>query len=148
MIIRSAYYEEINLVADMAVRFFKESAMGGLTYDRKRYIEFLEHNWNSKYTECIVAVEGDKMVGYASGFATDGYTKELVGELFQFYVTPEFRGTMVARKLAKAMTDRFKMWGCSTAHVQSYSGINVGKFRNLWSKLGYKEVGLTMGIDL
>ena len=99
-------------------------------------------------TAAICVRHNEKIVGYVLIYYQTDYTIERIGEMFQFYVTPDYRGTEVARMLVDAAVNQYKEWGCVRAYCEASPGISfkdhLGLFRNLWGKFGYEEVGITL----
>lgn len=138
--------EDIDDLVEEAETFFKESTMKGLTPDPDKYKDFLQRFIGNPYVVCFVARKQDtnEIVGYSSAFVHDNYLVENVGELYQFYICPEARGSGLSRILAEKVINKFEEWNCKKAFVQSYSDIDLKLFENLWSKFGFNVVGLTM----
>lgn len=91
----------------------------------------------------IVALDGEKIVGYMIGFITnysfneDAYyaADEMV------YVIPEYRGKLVGKRILKAFQDWAKRKGCLEAVIGTISEIATERTKKLYSKLGFTEVG-------
>lgn len=104
----------------------------------------------------IVAVDAGKVIAYCVLNTFADYTQQPLGDQYQFYVLPEYRGTGVAREIADATVKQFDDWGCPLSHVSADTGIDdeethtvkVGKttmlFINLWQRQGYKVSGIIM----
>jgi GNAT superfamily N-acetyltransferase len=69
----------------------------------------------------------------------------MIGEMFMYYVAPEWRGTLVSRSLVEASVEQYKVWGCKRAYAEAASGLEDPRalkyFNNLWAKFGYREIG-------
>ena len=96
---------DIDEITDCAVRFYQESDMqGALTADPVKYRNMLANFINNPAVGSFLCRnDKDKIVGYIHIYNQDDYTKELVADLFQFWVDPEARGTGVARALVSAL---------------------------------------------
>ena len=99
-------------------------------------------------TAGICASIDGAIVGYVLVYYQTDYTVERIGEMFQFYVKPEYRSTKVARKLVEAAVNQYKEWGCARAYCEASPGIamrdHLALFRNLWGKYDYQEIGVTL----
>lgn len=134
---------------DCAQCLFDESNFNGvLTASRDKYRHLLNHYVSSPYVAGFIAMDNEVVVGYVLIYCQEDYTVERVGELFQFFVRPEYRGSMVARSLIKAATQQWDEWGCVRTYAEAAPGFDDIKhlmlFKNLWRKFGFEQVGITM----
>jgi len=87
----------------------------------------------------IVAVEDDKVLGYAFGWI-DKHDKRFykydIGYFSDCFVDEKYRGEDVGEKLAKAMVKWFKSKGLKEVRLAVYFD-NPAK--DFWDKLGFKE---------
>lgn len=148
-IVRDAMRSEIPQIVRLAAKFFEESnfSRSGLTVDLAAYQRTIENYWRYPLVKSIVALDqhdGD-LLGYVHVYCQRDYTVELVGEMYQFYVKPEARGTLVARELVRAACAQFDAWGCMRSYSECAPGLpdekSVKTFANLWGKFGYKKIG-------
>jgi GNAT superfamily N-acetyltransferase len=135
---------------DCARTFFYESDFSTtLTPDPEKYEKLITSYVGTPDAAGILAVDDNgKVLGYAHIYRQNYYTKEWIGEMFQFYVRPETRGTQVARSIAKAVTQQFDECVTARDYIEAAPGLSdpsaVKLFCNLWRKFGFRDVGQTM----
>lgn len=144
--IRPAELSDVPEICAAAVEFFNESSFRRLNIRVDKYRRLIEGHINNPYCQSIIARVNSELVGYIHIYCHDDYTDELIGELYQFYVRKQYRGTGVARCLVDAACKQWRDWGC----VRAYSDANPGfddngksviLFRNLWGKFGFSPTG-------
>lgn len=139
MITRLANIDDLPNLLLMGQVFCKESGWGW-TYSEENALKsfytaivhpdmdiILTENEGKFYGACIVSIENDFQV-------------ENVGDILEFYVSPESRGTGASRELLKAVCDWFDERKCVRVFVKATANIeSQGKaFENLFSKYGFK----------
>ena len=144
--------EHLDLVVEAGVEFFNESNLNGwLTVNRAGYRTMLEDSLDNGGVASFLAVSCNQVVGYIHIYCQNEYTVEPVGELFQFFVRPEWRGTGVARSLIEAAQAQYIAWGCKRAYAEAAPGLrdprHLNLFRNLFGKFGYEPIGATFMKD-
>jgi GNAT superfamily N-acetyltransferase len=149
LIIRPFIYADIDEFMDVAEAFFRESRNRDYTVDLKRYRHLILASVGVPSVSILVAVEDGIVAGYAILNLMMDFTQEPIGDMYQFYVRPEYRGSGVARGLRDAVVKRFDEWGCPLSHISADAGIDEDGsatllFRNLWAKAGYSVTGVTM----
>ncbi len=149
MQIRPFMYSDINEFMDAAESFFRESRNRDYAVDLERYRNLVLASVPVHTVAIIVAVEDGIIAGYAIINLMMDFTQEPIGDMYQFYVRPEYRGKGVARGLRDAVVRQFDHWGCPLSHVSADAGIDEDGtatllFRNLWAKVGYSVTGVTM----
>lgn len=103
-----------------------------------------EQSFNNmiNHPECdVIIVETDDAVllGVAVVSTETDFQVETVGDINEFYVMPEARGTGVGRFLLKAMCDWFDARGCVNVFVKSTANIGqAAAFANLFAKYDFK----------
>lgn len=148
-VLRKGQRRDIPQLVDLGARFFGESnQLGGATMSREKYQRTLETFINHDLVAAIVADVDGEIVGYVHIYAQDDATVELIGDLYQFYVIPEYRGTGVSRELAKAAVSQYAEWNCKAAYIEAAPGMadphHLQLFENLWGRVGFKKIGLVM----
>lgn len=144
---------DTNQLVALATAFFYESNNRDLTIDTDAYRKTINDYYRYPSVKTFVAVtdEGD-LVGFLHAYFQRDFTVEAIGECYQFYVAPEYRGTRVGRSLIEAAVKQYKIWGCARAYVEAAPGMDAEKhlktFGNLWGKYGYKFVGQAFMVDL
>lgn len=149
--IQDAEWQHIDQIVALALDFFKESnfSRSGLTVDPVAYRKTITNYWRYPSVKSIIALnDAGDVLGYCHVYCQRDYTIERVGELYQFYVKPEARGTGVSRALVEAACKQFDAWECARSYAEGAAGLPDEKqlktFANLWSKFGYQQVGVTM----
>lgn len=147
--IRSALTSEVDQLLQAAEEFFYEGEFRSLTFDRECYRNHLLNYLSDISSDVISAWDEDTLCGYVIIFCTREYTKENVGDQYQFYVRPDYRGTGVSRLLVDAAEKRFDDWNCAISHTAADPRLdkhpkNNSLFCNLWAKFGYKTTGVLL----
>lgn len=134
---------------DCAQCLFDESNFNGvLTASRPKYRMLLERNIAHPGAKAFIAMDNEFVVGYILIYCQNDYTEEMIGEMFQFYVRPEYRGSMVARSLIKRACQQWDEWGCVRTYAEASPGFtdiqHLMLFKNLWRKFNFEQVGIIM----
>jgi len=147
-----ASYDEMDELLDLSEAFFKESNYHGhTTFNRQKLRGNLFQAWQNRPRDFItfVAVTAyGRMAGFAHVRREDVFTNEDIGELYQFYVLPEYRGTAVGRRLRDAVDQQFQDWKCAFSYVECGAGLDARKndmlFFNSWRKIGFEFLGTVL----
>jgi GNAT superfamily N-acetyltransferase len=148
--IRKATRADIPQLVELGARFYKESNfIGGLEVSRENYKKTISKYIEGFYSVAgIVAVVDGQIVGYLHIYFQQDFTVERIGEVYQFYVTPEYRGTAVSRSLVESANLQYAEWNVSRGYVEASPGMEAGEhlklFENLWGRFGYKKIGIVM----
>lgn len=140
--------DDVDEIVALAKGFFEESNLS-------KNLTLKEANWRRTVTDyidyesvnAIIAVVNGNIVGYCLVYWQEDYTVERIGEMYQFYVLPEFRKTIVPRSLIKYAVKQYEEWGCKRCYLDASPGMGdtqLKSFENLWGKFGYEKVGMTM----
>lgn len=112
-----------------------------ITYSEKEATAYTWQLLNHPDSAIIVHLEDDKVVGGAVVMRNKEFYNEYFGYMTKFYVLPEWRGTHVARKVMKEVTDWFDENQCVVSFCTP-SGVAHDKvFSNLVTKFGYRPSG-------
>lgn len=149
---KSSSITELNDVLNAAKEFFDETEFSKLSYDGERYKEVLTNFYHDPEAEIITAWDDNNLCGYIIIFYVREYTKENIGEVYQFYVRKKYRKTIVGRLLVNKAEERFDDWKCAVRHSSVdprmiENTINNSLFCNLWKKFGYKTTGTLLTKD-
>jgi len=139
-------------ITSAAIAFYQESDFAGkLPPNPDKYKGLLYEFIDNPYVASFVARDNESqdLLGYIHIYCQNDYTDDLVGEMFQFYVSPKARATGVSRALVDAAVAQYKQWGCKRAYAEASPGFaddgkNIRLFVNLWKKSGYTEKGIVM----
>lgn len=151
-IVRKAWVSDLDQLVDLGAQFYQESNfLGNLTMSKKNYratlAQYLDFD-KFPYVAPIVAVKDGKILGYLHIYAQRDYTEERIGEVYQFYVLPEYRGSGVARALVEAANLQYAEWEVARGYVEASPGMDAEAhlklFENLWGRFGYKKIGIVM----
>lgn len=148
-IIRKAWRADIPQLVELGARFYAESNFrGSMEMSKVNYQRTLEKYIDLPRVAAILAVKDGEVLGNAYIYAQNDYTEETVGELYQFYVRPEYRGTGVARSLAESAVLQYAEWNCKRAYVEGSPGFDqlqhLPQFENLWGRFGFKKIGVVL----
>lgn len=140
---------DIDSFIECASRFIEESRYGVLEPDMKQYRRIILKALKRRgWVRILVAKDGERVVGYTILSLCLDYTAKPFGDMYQFYVLPEYRGTRVGRTLASMVAEQFDLWGCQISHVCADAGMDedttMHLFHNLFAKKGYKRTGIIM----
>ena len=148
--------EDIDDMLELSRDFFKESNFNQkLTLDLEVYRELILEFIDDPQVASIICVDAETgfICGYFHIYCERHYTQELVGEMFQFYVKPEYRGTKAARLIIESAKKWYKEKGCARAYFDADPGFdddgrNIKLITNLLGKFGYKASGVSLQVDL
>lgn len=140
---------DIDRLVELGSRFYSESNFHkGLTLSTDNFRKLLEEYIGHVHVGAIVAVVDEVIVGYCLVYGQNDFTEEMIGELYQFYVLPEYRSSGIARALAEEAVRLYDVWGCRRAYAEASPGMSdpnhINLFKNLWGKVGYFQIGVTM----
>lgn len=133
-----ATIEDVPEMVEVARRFLTESSWGWTFneyYAARSFVNFINH------PECeVLNVKKDGKILATAMIATENdFQDETVGDVSEFYVMPESRGTGAGRKLLEAACEWFDSRNC--VHVFVKSTGNIGQsaaFENLFKKYGFE----------
>lgn len=148
-IIRKAHKGDLDQLVELGARFYQESNfLGNLTMSKNNYRATIAPYLGMDYVAPIVAVRAGQILGYLHIYAQRDYTVELVGEVYQFYVLPEYRSSGVSRALVEAANLQYAEWKVARGYVEAAPGMGAEEhlklFENLWGRFGYKKIGIVM----
>lgn len=147
--VRPAVKMDLDQLVELGARFYQESNfLKGASMSKKNYRQTLDRYIGLPYTAGILAVRDGQVIGYVYIYAQSDYTVELIGECYQFFVLPEYRGSGVARALVEAAVLQYADWKVARAYVEAAPGMDdpqhIGQFKNLWGRYGYQQIGIVM----
>lgn len=147
--LKRANVADVPRIVDCALKFWGESKQS-LTgdVDPQRFHEFLVDSLVNRPGCRIYFAEHDGMViGYIAVYVQADYKDSLDGEMYQFYILPEYRGSGVARDLVGLAVQFWRDAGCKTMYAIASPEVgetNLSQFRNLFAKFGFEETGIIM----
>lgn len=143
--LRTFEYSDVEELTRLGVINHLESRFGKIVPVDEASIQKLIFNVLSNEDDYIgiVALDGDKIVGYMVGFITNYSFNEnayyAADEMV--YVIPEYRGKLVGKRILKAFQEWAESKGCLEAVIGTISEIATERTKKLYSKLGFTEVG-------
>lgn len=149
--IRLATQDDVKPLVDLAMKFWNESDHSTQEdVDPDRYENALRSRMvDADGWRVIVAVHNDQIVGYHIIYVLDDYKKDgqYDGEMFQFFVHPDYRASGISRDLVEMAVQIWDDWGCTKVYAcasPEIGNIELSQFRNLFAKFGFKETGIIM----
>ena len=145
--IRTATPEDIPQLVDVGTAFFVESNFfGDLTIDKVQGAGTFGYLIAAEDNHVLVALDGEKLVGFISFDVVRFYTVEPVSHLFLFYVLPEYRKTAIGRDLLQRALDVAAEHGSKRFYASSTAGFDDGgktnkRLLNLYLRFGFEELG-------
>lgn len=138
MITRMATIDDLPLLVEMGRVFCKESGWNW-TYSEENAVKtFYTAITHPEMDVVITKKDGELLAACIVAFEND-FQVEPVGDIVEFYVSPESRGTGASRELLKAVCDWFDAYKCVNVFVKATANIgNDQAFINLFSKYGFK----------
>lgn len=146
--VRRATPEDIPAIVETSKIYWRISSHGVNNDHDFEKIPALLKDFNSRPgNRVLVAMREGVCIGYYIFYTHDDYKTRPEGELYQFFVHPDYWGTTVARDLVELAVQTFDDWGCSASYVCLSSEIDEKSLvhaRNLFAKFGYVETGIVM----
>lgn len=142
--------EHLDQLVALGARFFEESnfAGRGVTISLDNYRKTISEYIDFYSVAAICAVREGQVIGYIHIYFQNDFTVERIGEVYQMYVAPEYRGSGVARSLVESAVLQYADWNCARGYVEASPGMQAEEhlklFENLWGRVGYKKIGLVM----
>ena len=140
---------DIDELVKTALDFWYESGHSvNKSQNPERYKEFLKAEMRKPARRVIVAkLPSGRVIGYHVIYGQADYKDQFDGEMYQFFVHPDFRGSGVARDLVEMAVQTWDDWGCDVVYAcasPEIGNIELSQFRNLWGKFGFVETGIIM----
>lgn len=146
--ISNVQLQDMPALMQLAVEFFYESDNRDMTLDTAKYRRYLDSIREAPFTRIFMVRCAGFPAAYAVISAVTEFTKEPIGELYHFYVRPDYRGTHVGRALVARIVDQFDQWNTYKDFAEAASGVDSGRsakmFENLFKKFGYRTTGVVM----
>lgn len=142
MKIRELKKEDVNVCAGLGALFHKESEYRVLTYDYKKTISFFESIITDDYRQMFVAEDNGKIVGGLAGEIIAPYFSDdtAAGDIF-IYIMEEYRHGELGSLLAQEFIDWAISKGVKIVYFRDTSGIDTGKMKIFYNRLGFSQVG-------
>lgn len=137
MICKVANINDLPMLISLGEVFCKESGWGW-TYSEENATRTFYTTIVHPDMDTLLVMDGDKVLGACIVSVENDFTVETIGDVVEFYVSPDSRGTGAGRELMKFMCDWFDERKAINIFVKSTAHIGEGKaFENLFSKYGF-----------
>lgn len=148
-IIRRGWKTDLDQLVDLAADFYDESNfLGPLRISKENYKKTIAPYIENDNVAAILAVKDGVILGYLHIYWQTDFTIERIGEVYQFYVRPDYRGSGVARALVETAVAQYAKWNCVRGYVEAAPGMDKPEhlklFENLWGRVGYNKIGIVM----
>ena len=148
--------EDIPDICEAAKELFAESNFSELTLDIERYADILDYYVEQRDIAASILCVDDRsgfILGYIHIYYAQDYTVERIGEIFQFFVRKDYRGTKAARMLIASALRWYESKDCVRAYFDADPGFddggkNIKLVRNLLAKFDYVPTGHSFQVDL
>lgn len=139
MITRLAVESDLPHLVAIGREFMEEGKWGWTYSDSRAAKTFLTSILHPECDTVVIEKDG-KILGAAVLSYENDFQIENVGDIVEFYITKEARGTVAGRMLLDASCDWFDKNNCVNVFVKATGNIeNNGKaFQNLFAKQGFK----------
>lgn len=146
--IRLATTADIDAIVDTALIFWHSSNHAvNRSQNPVKFKQLMREYMGRSCTRIIIAVREGKVIGYIMIYAEADYKDALDGELYQFFVHPDYRGSGVGRDLVEMAVQVYDDWGCDVCYAIGSAEVGENElvhFRNLFAKFGFVETGIVM----
>lgn len=92
----------------------------------------------------LIATEEEKLMGWILiGPSKDQFSDEIIGFIYELYVTQDFRGKGISKQLMKSAIERLKSEGYPEIRLGVFAG---NQAMNLYKQMGFSERNVTMSL--
>lgn len=92
----------------------------------------------------LIATEEEKLMGWILiGPSKDQFSDEIIGFIYELYVTQEFRGKGISKHLMKSAIEQLKSEGYPEIRLGVFAG---NQAMNLYKQMGFSERNVTMSL--
>lgn len=116
----------------------------------KVYARRVVDRLHDTHTRILVAVDGDRVIGYVLGVIVDlvpeMFAPEEGGFLADIFVEESYRGRGIGRKLVISMAEWFRSRGVS--YLEWYVAARNEFGRSFWKAIGGREIMIRMRAEL
>ena len=141
MTIRKATYSETQKILNHSLDVLKEATMGYIEARREIAIQMVSP-FLSDGGHYLVYIENNVIQGWIGvGKTIDYYSEEMIGNIPEVYVLPQYRKQGVAEKLCEEALRQLKEKGYKKVQLNVFSGNHA---KHLYQNLGFQEVSTLM----
>lgn len=138
MITRLATVDDLPMLIKMGEVFCKESGWGW-TYSEENALKSFYTAIIHPEMDIVLCLKDDALYGACIVATENDFQVETVGDIAEFYVSPDSRGSGAGRELLKAVCEWFDEKKCVNIFVKATANIGFDQaFVNLFSKYGFK----------
>lgn len=150
---RLAVSSDIARIVELGTAFHEESPLYRNATINWNWPALLVMWWEENKDFLTILVEDEnEIAGYANVMKMGGpldIVLDAIGEIHQYYISPNHRGKGASRVLNEAIDAQFDKWDCLIRHVECACGLdsdgsNDKLFSNMWKKRGYKLLGTNL----
>jgi L-amino acid N-acyltransferase YncA len=147
---RFASRSEASEIELLFERFFAESGYPsrGIKYSLGKAEAWLERVIAQGSCPHLVAIKDDAIVGVISYSLDETFCVEPVAVLHMFYVAPEHRRSAVSMVLVALCVDAARNDGAAAFHAPLASEVKGASAINLFTNMGFENIGAIMGRSL
>jgi N-acetylglutamate synthase-like GNAT family acetyltransferase len=138
MITRYATIDDINEINKIG-RMFCEESEWGWEYNEKNAMNSYAKAILHPEMEIICVFDNEKVAGIAIVSTENDFTTKTIGDIIEFYVSPDYRRSYVSSDLLSAVCAWFDARNCVHVFVKSTGNVEgQGKaFENLFKKFSF-----------
>lgn len=143
---RSAERADIGELVELYRQFYEEAVYKDfLTFDPQRVRATVLGGIATNELPHIVAIVGDKIVGFISWVVDHSFSVEPCQVLRELYVLPAYRRGALGRALVGLFILEGRATGCAAIHAPVASGMTEARtLFNLFGKAGFTQFGYMM----
>jgi len=143
MEIRKPNNSELNNIFSLSPQALFEGTLGRTTPTDEK-IKGLVEPLLKKGCYYLIATAEDHLMGWILiGPSKDQFTDEIIGFIYELYVTQEFRGKGIAKHLMKSATQHLKSEGYPEIRLGVFAGNHAIE---LYKQMGFSERNITMSL--
>lgn len=92
----------------------------------------------------LIVTEEEKLMGWILiGPSKDQFSDEIIGFIYELYVTQDFRGKGISKHLMKSAIEQLKSEGYPEIRLGVFAG---NQAMNLYKQMGFSERNVTMSL--
>ncbi|OCA82897.1 hypothetical protein A8F95_14320 [Bacillus wudalianchiensis] len=144
MTIRRANQSETHYILQLTGNVLSESSMGHIKNNvHTAYHMFLPYIQNGAYY--LIEEENQRLKGWLLlGIDGDFMAGNVIGQLLQIYVFPQYRKMGIGRKLMQEAIRQLQSQGMKKIHLNVFAG-NPAK--NMYKEFGFKKISTIMELN-
>ena len=147
---RMATVDDIPQLLEVIAQFFAASRWSEcLTLDDRGARQYLRRAIETGYSPYVLALDGDRIVGFISYHAEKGVYTDPLAVLDEVFVLPSYRNSDIGRRLVWVAMGLARDSGAKVFHFPVASGMGVQRsLINMLKKFGAEEIGVILRVVL